>query len=398
MKRRGCVFVFLMFFCTVFFLINSVVFAEEVGEIMQEEDKLPKQLRAVVLSAHEVENEEKEYSGGIVEVKTQLLEVKILEGAHKGEIIKAQNSLNSFNDAYNITISKGQEVFVYINEGMDGTIESAYVAEIVRDKYILYLLIAFILSMLVVGRMKGFKALISLAITFFAVIYIMLPLFLKGYNPIIVSVPICVGVIVITLLLVSGVNKKSFAAIIGTAGGVIIAGVIAILMGYVTNMTGLGSEEAQMLQFTPLDIKLNFKGLLFAGILIGAMGAIMDVGISIASSLTEVAAARDDISTKDLIKSGMNVGRDILGSMSNTLILAYTSASIPLLLLTMAYKVSFIEMINWEVVASEIVRALSSSIGLVITVPLTAVAAATLLNKKSVEIDKDRGCGVNDGN
>ena len=112
------------------------------------------------------------------------------------------------------------------------------------------------------------------------------------------------------------------------------------------------------------------------------MGAIMDVGISIASSLTEVAAARDDISTKDLIKSGMNVGRDILGSMSNTLILAYTSASIPLLLLTMAYKVSFIEMINWEVVASEIVRALSSSIGLVITVPLTAVAAATLLNKK----------------
>ena len=140
---------------------------------------------------------EKEYSGGILEVKTQLLEVKILEGAHKGEIIKAQNSLNSFNDAYNITISKGQEVFVYINEGMDGTIESAYVAEIVRDKYILYLLIAFILSMLVVGRMKGFKALISLDITFFAVIYIMLPLFLKGYNPIIVSVPICVGVIVI---------------------------------------------------------------------------------------------------------------------------------------------------------------------------------------------------------
>ena len=85
----------------------------------------------------------------------------LIKGNYKGS-----NSLNSFNDAYNITISKGQEVFVYINEGMDGTIESAYVAEIVRDKYILYLLIAFILSMLVVGRMKGFKALISLAITF----------------------------------------------------------------------------------------------------------------------------------------------------------------------------------------------------------------------------------------
>jgi len=378
-----------MVLCFVFFFLNSAVFAEEVGEIMQEEDKLPKQVRAVVLNAYRVENEEKEYSGGILEIKTQMLEVKILKGPHKGKIIKAQNSLNSFNDAYNITISRGQEVFVYINEAEDGSIESAYVAEIVRDKYILYLLMAFILSMLVVGRMKGFKALISLAITCIAVIYIMLPLLLKGYNPIIVSVPVCVGVIVITLLLVSGFNKKSFAAIIGTAGGVIIAGVIALLMGYFTNMTGLGSEEAQMLQFTPLDIKFNFKGLLFAGILIGAMGAIMDVGISIASSLTEIAAAKEDISTKDLIKSGMNVGRDILGSMSNTLILAYTSASIPLLLLAMAYKVSFIEMVNWEVVASEIVRALSSSIGLVITVPLTAVAAATLLNKKNAEFDED---------
>ncbi|PQQ68336.1 hypothetical protein B9R14_11590 [Acetivibrio saccincola] len=378
-----------MVLCFVFFFLNSAVFAEEVGEIMQEEDKLPKQVRAVVLNAYQVENEEKEYSGGILEIKTQMLEVKILKGPHKGKIIKAQNSLNSFNDAYNITISRGQEVFVYINEAEDGSIESAYVAEIVRDKYILYLLMAFILSMLVVGRMKGFKALISLAITCIAVIYIMLPLLLKGYNPIIVSVPVCVGVIVITLLLVSGFNKKSFAAIIGTAGGVIIAGVIALLMGYFTNMTGLGSEEAQMLQFTPLDIKFNFKGLLFAGILIGAMGAIMDVGISIASSLTEIAAAKEDISTKDLIKSGMNVGRDILGSMSNTLILAYTSASIPLLLLAMAYKVSFIEMVNWEVVASEIVRALSSSIGLVITVPLTAVAAATLLNKKNAEFDED---------
>lgn len=389
MRIRGFTFVFLMVLCFVFFFLNSAVFAEEVGEIMQEEDKLPKQVRAVVLNAYRVENEEKEYSGGILEIKTQMLEVKILKGPHKGKIIKAQNSLNSFNDAYNITISRGQEVFVYINEAEDGSIESAYVAEIVRDKYILYLLMAFILSMLVVGRMKGFKALISLAITCIAVIYIMLPLLLKGYNPIIVSVPVCVGVIVITLLLVSGFNKKSFAAIIGTAGGVIIAGVIALLMGYFTNMTGLGSEEAQMLQFTPLDIKFNFKGLLFAGILIGAMGAIMDVGISIASSLTEIAAAKEDISTKDLIKSGMNVGRDILGSMSNTLILAYTSASIPLLLLAMAYKVSFIEMVNWEVVASEIVRALSSSIGLVITVPLTAVAAATLLNKKNAEFDED---------
>ncbi len=389
MRIRGFTFVFLMVLCFVFFFLNSAVFAEEVGEIMQEEDKLPKQVRAVVLNAYQVENEEKEYSGGILEIKNQMIEVKILKGPHKGKIIKAQNSLNSFNDAYNITISRGQEVFVYINEAEDGSIESAYVAEIVRDKYILYLLMAFILSMLVVGRMKGFKALISLAITCIAVIYIMLPLLLKGYNPIIVSVPVCVGVIVITLLLVSGFNKKSFAAIIGTAGGVIIAGVIALLMGYFTNMTGLGSEEAQMLQFTPLDIKFNFKGLLFAGILIGAMGAIMDVGISIASSLTEIAAAKEDISTKDLIKSGMNVGRDILGSMSNTLILAYTSASIPLLLLAMAYKVSFIEMVNWEVVASEIVRALSSSIGLVITVPLTAVAAATLLNKKNAEFDED---------
>lgn len=389
MGKKKLIFIILIVLCLVFLSSASVIFAEEeIREIMQDEEQLPKQVRAVVLKAGEVESEEKGYSGGILDIKTQLLEVKILEGNRRGEIIKVQNSLNSFNDAYNITISKGQEVFVYINEEMDGSIESAYVAEIVRDKYILYLLIIFILLVLVVGKMKGLKALISLTITCFAVIYIMLPLFLKGFNPIIISVPICVGVIIITLLLVSGVNKKSFSAIIGTAGGVITAGIIALLMGYVTNLTGLGTEEAQMLQFSPLDIKLDFRGLLFAGILIGAMGAIMDVGISIASSVTEVASAKEDIKTKDLIKSGMNVGRDILGSMSNTLILAYTSTSIPLLLLAMSYKVPFVELINWELVAGEIVRALSSSIGLVVTVPLTAVVAATFLKGNIIKSNK----------
>ncbi|MDQ2085964.1 YibE/F family protein [Herbivorax sp. ANBcel31] len=380
-------FSLLFLICICFLFSFSVIFAQEdVGRIMQDEDQLPEQVRAKVLNISEMEGEKID-SGGYLEIKTQLLEVKILEGIYKGEIIEAQNSLNSFNEAYNITVSEGQDVFLYIDEGQDGSIENAYVVEVVRDKYILYLLIAFILLMLVVGRMKGFKALISLSITCVAVIYVMLPLILKGYNPIIVSVLICTGVIGLTLLLVSGINKKSLSAIIGTVGGVVTAGIIALVMGSVTSLTGLGSEEAQMLQFSPLDIALDFRGLLFSGILIGAMGAVMDVGISIASSVTEVAAVKEDINTKDLIKAGMNVGRDILGTMANTLILAYTSASIPLLLLSMAYNVSFIELINWEIVAGEIIRALSSSMGLVVTVPLTAVAAATLLNKRNIKTD-----------
>lgn len=232
--------------------------------------------------------------------------------------------------------------------------------------------------MIVVGALKGLKAIVTLTITIAIIIKILLPLILMGYNPLWVSIISCAAIITITLIIVSGPNRKTLSAIIGTSGGVIAAGAIAMFVGTLSKLTGLGDEEAQMLVFIPQQIELDFKGLLFAAILIGTLGAVMDVGMSIASSMNEIEKAKPDITSRQLIKSGMNIGRDIMGTMSNTLILAYTGGSLHLMLLLMAYDIPFIEIINQDIIATEVVRAISGSIGLVLSIPLTAVIAGTL--------------------
>jgi uncharacterized membrane protein len=229
-----------------------------------------------------------------------------------------------------------------------------------------------------------------LALTFFAVLKILLPALLKGYHPILISVLICIAITVVTLTIISGFNKKTLSAIAGTSGGFIIAGIIALIVGYGAKLTGFGTEESRMLLFIPQDIDFNYQGILFAGIIIGALGAIMDVGMSVASSMHEIKEANPAIHTKDLIKAGMNVGRDVMSTMSNTLILAYTGGAIHLLLVIMAYGITFTEIINTDLIASEVLRALAGSIGLICAVPITALVAGAIENKKIYQRKRKR--------
>lgn len=309
--------------------------------------------------------------------ETQFLDVKIKEGKHKDETIRAQNIIDP-RLAHNISVEKGDSVLVYINEDNRGKALDASIIGHSREMYLYILIGTFALLLIVVGALKGLKAIVTLTITIAIIIKILLPLILMGYNPLWVSIISCAAIITITLIIVSGPNRKTLSAIIGTSGGVIAAGAIAMFVGTLSKLTGLGDEEAQMLVFIPQQIELDFKGLLFAAILIGTLGAVMDVGMSIASSMNEIEKAKPDITSRQLIKSGMNIGRDIMGTMSNTLILAYTGGSLHLMLLLMAYDIPFIEIINQDIIATEVVRAISGSIGLVLSIPLTAVIAGTL--------------------
>lgn len=309
-----------------------------------------------------------------------MLEVLILNGAHTGKTVQAQYMLNyGFSDKYEYTrLSKGDEVLLYLQENEQGVIEIAYVAEIVRDKYLLYLVIGFMLALLAVGRLKGLKAIISLILTALAVIYILIPAILNGWDPVKISVLMCILIIAVTLLIISGFNKKTLSAIIGTAGGVLIAGIIALIVGSAAKLTGFGDDESQMLMYIPQNITFDFRGLLFAGILIGTMGATMDVGMSIASAMHEIKENSPNIKTSALFKAGMNVGRDAMATMSNTLILAYAGGSLHLMLLLMAYETPFTHIINWDMIASEVLRSIAGSIGIIFAIPITALASVLI--------------------
>lgn len=309
----------------------------------------------------------------------QTVKLRITEGVLSGKEFSIDNELTD-NPAYNVDVKPGQEVIVALDQKPDGTVE-INIADYNRTPVLAWLLGAFLLAFLVFGGKQGVKSLLALLITVLLVACVLLPLSLQGFNPLMISVFICLAATATSILLIGGFTKKSLAAIMGTVGGVIVAGIAAQLVIWYAPLTGLSSEEAQILRGSVLVQKPPFySGLLAAGMLIGALGVIMDVGISIASAVSEISKADAKMSMKELYNSGMNVGRDIMGTMTNTLILAYTGGALPLLLL--ATQMPSIKLVNLDLFATEVASALSGSLGLVFTIPLTAIVAARVMSPK----------------
>lgn len=308
----------------------------------------------------------------------QELKVLITGGPHKGEVVYAVNYISDL-DIYCIYVEEGMEVILV---DFSGDLSSnVYFHDIARDRTVYYLVIAFAALLVLIGGMRGLKALITLAFTGFYIVKVFLPLVIEGYNPVIVSVASAVLLVVVTLLVIGGINRKSYAAIIGTISGLLIAGFLSLVVGNTAHLSGLSTQEAQQLFFFHENI--NIRELLFAGIIIGALGAIIDVGMSVASAAAEIKKANPHITFAQLVKSSLNVGRDIMATMSNTMILAYVGAAIPLLLLIMSSEMPMIRIMNFEFIATEIVRGITISIGLIFSVPVTAIAAALFMTNKA---------------
>ena len=223
---------------------------------------------------------------------------------------------------------------------------------------------------------------IGLIFTFFCIFSIFLPLILRGYSPIIAAVLIVVIISTVTMILLNGVSIKSFCGILGTVIGVILSSLILKCFGSLMHISGYSTEEAESLLLISQTTKLNVKDLLYSGILITSLGAIMDIAMSITSSVSEVQFHKPESSPIILYRVGMNVGKDIIGTMSNTLILAFTGTSLNLLVILSSYSVQFNQYMNMNNTAIEITQALAGSLALILTVPLTALLSALLLSKK----------------
>ena len=311
----------------------------------------------------------------------QHLKIKILTGRHKGEIYTVRNTVE-LAVPYKLIFKLHEKMVLQLDEDENGTINNLKIYERERDTKVYFIILFFAAAIVLVGKKNGIKALISLGISIALIFGLFLPLIMKGISPILLALFVCSASTVSTLFIISGNNKKTYTAVLGTIGGVIIAGLFAFIAGKILRLTGLGNEDAQMLAFIPQHRKIDYQGLLFAGMMIGAMGAVMDVAMSVSSSMWEIISIDPGISGKRLVKSGMNIGRDIIGSMSNTLILAYVSTSIPVLLLFIIFSNGFTEIINLEFLAAEILRAVSGSIGLICTIPIT-VNLVNLFFKKT---------------
>lgn len=317
--------------------------------------------------------------------RVQEVKIKLLTGKDKGEKITTTNT-SSIYAPTNFNLKAGQKVMVLESSddlGQEISSTPYTIVDYVRTDSLYILIGLFILALVLIGRKKGLLAILSLGFTFAIILFAAIPLIIKGYSPILISVVTSVLIVVFTLLMVGGPNKKSLSAILGTSFGTIIAGFIAFYVGNKIHLTGLSLEETQMLLYLPNDLVLDPKELLFAGIIWGALGAVMDVGMSISSSIHEIASVNQELGFKELLKSGMNVGRDIMSTMSNTLILAYLGSTLPLFLLMIIFNESNYKIMNLDVIATEVVRSISGSIGLILSIPITAAIASYFSKKRN---------------
>lgn len=310
---------------------------------------------------------------------SQELTVKLTSGPNKGEIVTVHNYFIPGDPMFHLHIQEGEEVIVVVRGNVD-SLDQVYLQDLARDRGIYYLLAVFTALLLLIGRWKGLKTALTLVITGALVVLVLLPLLLKGYNPILIAVIVAIAAIVLTLLIIGGFNMKSISAIIGTVSGVVVAGLMALWAGSISSLTGFSTQEEQMLFF--MDHSLDIRGLLFAGIIIGSLGAITDMGMGIASAAAEIKEANPKMGVNEITLGALNVGRDVMGTMANTLILAYSGAAIPMLLLVRGYQMDWLKIINMDLIATELVRGIAGSIGLAVAVPITAVVSGLLQSRR----------------
>lgn len=310
------------------------------------------------------------------------MKVKISRGDHKGETVYAilqisEHNLSNLSDA-----KAGDEVILYTN--VDDNVNADWiVAGYERFTSIMWLGIIFIFLILVFGRIKGVNTIVSLGFTCLAVFYVMVPAIINGQNIYAWAIVTCIYIIIMTMLFVNGVTKKSFVAGAGCTAGVLVAGIITLIMNAVMHMSGFSNEESTLIYYLN-DEPLDLIALIFAAIVVGAVGAIMDVAMDIASSLNELASTVPDITHSQLIKSGFNIGRDIMGTMANTLVLAYIGSSLSCVILLYAYSSSLLDLFNMEMIATELLQALAGSIGIMLSIPLTTfISAYTYIHAKN---------------
>ncbi len=307
--------------------------------------------------------------------KNQRVQLEIQEGPLKGKSVTVDNQMGD-NPAYNVNPAPGDEVIVAVTEnGTPNGQPEINIADFHRVPPLAVLFAIFMAVYLFFGGTKGLKSLIGLGVAIALVAFILLPCSLRGIDPLLTAVGICIVAAATTVCFVAGFGKKAMASLLGTAGGVLIAGLASFITIQTAHLTGLATEEVQILRGSVLHQPPQFfTGLLAASMLIGALGVIMDVAVSVASAMQEVSLADRSLNAKQLYATGMNVGRDIMGTMTSTLILAYAGSALPLLMLLS--NTPSIKLFNLDLVATEVAASLTGSIGLVCTIPLTAFLGA----------------------
>lgn len=309
-------------------------------------------------------------------VGEQVVRVRMTTGALAGEELETTSSSGYL---FGAPCTVGMKVVVMQSVAGDTAITSVYAQD--REVPILVFAALYLLALCLIGGWQGAKGALGLVFTFGSILLGYLPMIYRGWSPFWSAVLICAVTTVVTLWLVGGPTRKTLVATAGTVAGVMMAGIAASLFSAATGITGWNVSDIESLLTLWSTSGIQVGGLLFSGLLISALGATMDVAMSISSAMSEVQAQTPDISRRELFRAGMRVGRDMMGTDSNTLILAFAGGSVSMLVMDYAYDLPWLQIINSNNIGIAVMQGLSGSFGVVLSVPVTVVLATLLYTR-----------------
>lgn len=313
-----------------------------------------------------ISTEQEQLEGFDFDITVQSIEVLFLEGERAGT--RAIFSQDKFE------VREGEVVFV--REVVEGQFQ---ILEKDRTPMIFYILALFALVVFALNGKQGIRSMLGLALSFVVIIFVMLPLVIRGINPLLVSVGVGAIILSVVLFLSHGFKRGSVIALLGTLGAIVCAGLLSLAVSYWMRLTGLGDDESLNALVATGGV-VDFADLLLAGIIIGMLGVLDDIAITQVAVVSEIKRANPSLSVHEIFGRALRVGKEHVSALVNTLVLAYTGASFPLLILLYQSGIRFDMLISQEIVSAEIVRTLVGSIGLIIAVPLTTLLAAKYLS------------------
>ena len=377
-KRDNIIYILTILLSAVYIFIgNKAANINKVDYSLNYEVGTPQKAR--VVQVIDPEYQKIVYNGFETDDKIILFEGEFISGYRKGSTFTAIQSIDSMYAIDQRVVQPGDKVIVYLNQNQNAPDVKYMFAEYHRVDFILILMVLFCVLLLILGRRNGINTLVSLVFTILSIFFVFIPAVLNGGNIYSWAISTCIFIIIMTLLIISGFSKKSLAAMIGCSSGVCVAGVLTLLTTKISHLTGLTTEDSMYLLFLNNENPIDLKAVVFAAIILGAVGAIMDVSMSLSSSLAELKEQAGGMTSRQLTHSGMVIGRDIMGTMANTLILAYIGSSLSVTLLLAAYNSSSpLLLFNTEMILVELLQAVAGSLGILLTIPLTSIICGIL--------------------
>lgn len=306
--------------------------------------------------------------------------LRINSGELKGQEVEATSPDGML---FGATCEVGMKVIAIVSISDGNNLVTVYSQD--RSMAIYGFAAFFVLCVCLVGGWKGFKSILSLAFTGVTILFILFPLMYRGYSPILMSVIICTIATIFSMMMIGGLSTKTAAATIGTVFGVVASAVAAMVFGHFAGISGYNVSDIENLIYVQQVTSIKVGELLFSGIIISALGAVTDVGVSVASTIQEIHQTDSNLGKRKLFMSGIHVGRDMMGTMVDTLILAYVGTALSTLVTNYAYDLSYNQLINSNNIGIEIMQSLAGSLGIVLAVPITAFVAVELIYRKPKE-------------